>query len=126
MEDGHVESGIKSPELVPAGLLEELRFRELAPDPAIKRFLHLTREHFKADHHVRPQGVELRQHLQLPTMVLEAVVRFPQQHDRAPRRAVDHLLGFDLLAAGNHPDRDRHAAGVGGSCRDRRCANRRK
>ena len=111
VKERHVELCVDAPHVTPVALREELNVGELARHPAIERGLHPPRKGLEAEHHVRPQLMERSDGLQLPAVMLSAVVGLPQQDDGALRRGRQHLLAAERLRPSRRdPGGDRHAS----------------
>lgn len=80
MEERQVQAGVEAPDLVPLRAAQELGLRQPASHPVVEHRLQPAREHLQPERQRRPARMQLRQDLELPAVVLGAVVALAEQH----------------------------------------------
>ena len=80
MEERQVQAGVEAPDLVPLRAAQELGLRQPAGHPVVEHRLQPAREHLQPERQRRPARMQLRQDLELPAVVLGAVVALAEQH----------------------------------------------
>jgi len=103
VEQWQIVARVESPDFLPFGFAQERGFAQFACHPAVEDRLQPPRKHFQRQREARMPDVQLRQRVQLPTMVFGLVVRLAEQDHLPVCQPVDEGTGRQRGRVGKAP-----------------------